>query len=112
MTVQTWMDHGDSFADQPFAGLVTRDGRQLVELAVESVFSAEPRDISMLHALFYTHAAGSFGSLINTDDGAQMYRLHGGSQLIAIRAANTARATGCGCPRRCSASSRPPRRRR
>ena len=43
----------------------------------------------MLHALFYTHAAGSFGSLINTDDGAQMYRLHGGSQLIAIRAAKT-----------------------
>jgi monoamine oxidase len=87
MTVQSWMDHGDSFAGQPFAGLVTRDGRQLVELAVESVFSAEPRDLSMLHLLFYVHAAGSFGSLVNTNDGAQMYRLHGGSQLIAIRAA-------------------------
>jgi monoamine oxidase len=87
MTVQSWMDHGDSFAGQPFAGLVTKDGRQLVELAIESVFSAEPRDISMLHALFYTHAAGSFGSLVNTDRGAQMYRLHGGSQLIALRAA-------------------------
>jgi monoamine oxidase len=68
---------------------VTRDGRQLVELAIEAVFSAEPRDISMLHALFYTHSAGSFGSLVNTRDGAQMYRLHGGSQLIAIRAAKT-----------------------
>ncbi|HVS68118.1 MAG TPA: flavin monoamine oxidase family protein [Mycobacteriales bacterium] len=89
MTVQSWMDHGDSFTGQPFAGLVTKDGRQLVELAVEAVFSAEPRDISMLHALFYTHAAGSFGSLVNTKDGAQMYRLHGGSQLIAIRAAKT-----------------------
>ncbi|HVW79419.1 MAG TPA: flavin monoamine oxidase family protein, partial [Mycobacteriales bacterium] len=87
MTVQSWMDHGDTFLGQPFAGVVTKDGRQLVELAVESVFSAEPRDISMLHALFYTHAAGSFGSLVNTKDGAQMYRLHGGSQLIAIRAA-------------------------
>ena len=87
MTVQTWMDRGDSFPDLPFAGLATKNGRQLVELAVESVFSAEPRDISMLHALFYTHAAGSFGSLINTHNGAQMYRLHGGSQLIAIRAA-------------------------
>jgi monoamine oxidase len=43
----------------------------------------------MLHLLFYTHAAGSFGSLINTDRGAQMYRLQGGSQLIAIRAAHT-----------------------
>ncbi|HWC34501.1 MAG TPA: flavin monoamine oxidase family protein [Mycobacteriales bacterium] len=89
MTVQSWMDRGDSFPGQPFAGLVTTDGRQLVELAVESVFSAEPRDISMLHALFYTHAAGSFGSLVNTHNGAQMYRLHGGSQLIAIRAARS-----------------------
>ncbi len=87
MTVQSWMDHGDRFVGQPFAGLVTKDGRQLVELAIESVFSAEPRDVSMLHALFYTHAAGSFGSLVNTHEGAQMYRLHGGSQLIAIRAA-------------------------
>jgi monoamine oxidase len=87
MTVQSWMDHGDSFTGQPFAGLVTKDGRQLVELAIEAVFSAEPRDVSMLHALFYTHSAGSFGSLVNTNDGAQMYRLHGGSQLIAIRAA-------------------------
>jgi monoamine oxidase len=67
--------------------LVTKDGRQIVELAVESVFSAEPRDVSMLHALFYVHAAGSFGSLVNTNEGAQMYRLHGGSQLIAVRAA-------------------------
>lgn len=89
MTVQSWMDHGDSFSGQPFAGLLTRDGRQLVELAIEAVFSAEPRDVSMLHALFYTHAAGSFGSLVNTNNGAQMYRLHGGSQLIAIRAAQS-----------------------
>jgi monoamine oxidase len=87
MTIHSWMDHGDTFLGQPFAGLLTKDGRQIVELAVESVFSAEPRDISMLHALFYVHAAGSFGSLVNTNNGAQMYRLHGGSQLIAIRAA-------------------------
>ena len=89
MTAQTWMDHGDSFANPPFNGLSSADGRQLVELAIESVWACEPRDLSMLHLLFYAHAAGSLGSLINTDKGAQMYRLHGGSQLIAIRAAKT-----------------------
>jgi monoamine oxidase len=89
MTVETWMNVGDSFTGQPFKGLLSPDGRQLVELAVESVFSAEPRDLSMLHVLFYVHAAGSLGSLVNTNLGAQMYRLHGGSQLIAIRAAAT-----------------------
>lgn len=89
MTAQTWMDHGDTFTNPPFSGLRSADGRQLVELAIQSVWSCEPRDLSMLHLLFYAHAAGSFGSLINTDKGAQMYRLHGGSQLIAIRAART-----------------------
>jgi monoamine oxidase len=89
MTVETWMKNGDSFSGMPFAGAKTSDGYHLLTLAVEAVFSAEPRDISMLHLLFYTHSAGSFGSLINTDKGAQMYRLHGGSQQIAIRAAHT-----------------------
>ena len=28
-----------------------------------------------MHALFYVHAAGSFGSLVNTNNSAQMYRL-------------------------------------
>lgn len=89
MTVQSWIDHGDTFAAWPFLGLHTPDGRQLVELAVQSVWSCEPRDLSMLHLLFYCHAAGSLGALLNTDQGAQMYRLHGGSQLIAIKAAAT-----------------------
>ena len=89
MTVKSWMDHGDTFLGQPFLGMLTPDGRQLFELAIQAVFSCEPRDLSMLHLLFYVHSAGSLGSLLNTDLGAQMYRLHGGTQLIAQRAAAT-----------------------
>lgn len=87
MTVQSWMDHGDAFTGWPFLGVRTPDGRQLLELTVQAVFSCEPRDLSMLHLLFYVRAAGSLGSLLNTDLGAQMYRLHGGTQLVAQRAA-------------------------
>ena len=89
MTVQSWMDHGDRFLPHPFAGIVTPDGRQLLELAVQAVFSCEPRDLSMLHLLFYVHSAGSLGSLLNTNLGAQMYRLVGGTQLVTQRAAAT-----------------------
>ncbi|MCU1602654.1 MAG: FAD-dependent oxidoreductase [Frankiales bacterium] len=107
MTVQSWMDHGDSYAAWPFKGLSTPDGRQLVELAVQSVWSAEPRDISFLHLLVYCHGAGSLGSLLNTDKGAQMYRLHGGSQLIAVKAAATLPRVKLSSPvRRISQSSR------
>ncbi len=71
MTVRSWMDHGDTFAGWPFAGVHTADGRQLLELVVQAVWSCEPRDLSLLHLLFYVHAAGPLGSLLNTDLGAQ-----------------------------------------
>ncbi len=61
--------------------------RDLVDLAIESVFAAEPRDLSLLHVLFYIRAAGSFENLINTGGGAQDSRVVGGSQEISIRMA-------------------------
>jgi len=65
----------------------------LLDLGIESVFACEPRDISLLHALFYIHSAGNesqagtFERLINTAGGAQDSRFIGGSQEISIRAA-------------------------
>jgi monoamine oxidase len=61
--------------------------RDLYDLAIASVFAAEPRDLSLLGVLFYTHSAGSFENLINTAGGAQDSRIVGGSQQIAIRLA-------------------------
>jgi monoamine oxidase len=65
----------------------------LFDLAVEAVWAAEPRDVSLLHALFYIHSAGNernvgtFERLINNQGGAQQSRFVGGSQEISIRAA-------------------------
>jgi monoamine oxidase len=59
----------------------------LVNLAVESVFAAEPRDMSLLHVLFYIASAGTLDNLVNTANGAQDSRFIGGSQLISIRVA-------------------------
>jgi monoamine oxidase len=65
----------------------------LLDLGIESVFACEPRDISLLHVLFYIHSAGNeqtpgnFERLINTAGGAQDSRFVGGSQLISIRMA-------------------------
>jgi monoamine oxidase len=65
----------------------TRTGRQLLELAVEAVWAAEPEDLSLLHMLFYIRSAGSFEMLLGTEGGAQQDRFVGGSQLIANRLA-------------------------
>jgi len=59
----------------------------LINLAVESVFAAEPRDISLLHVLFYTASAGTLDNLVDTANGAQDSRFVGGSQRISIELA-------------------------
>jgi monoamine oxidase len=65
----------------------TAGGRALIELSVQAVWAAEPSDLSLLHVLFYTHSAGGFDRLLDTDGGAQQDRFVGGSQLVSIRLA-------------------------
>ena len=68
--------------------LKTEGGRLLLEIATTSVFSFEPRDLSMLFVLFYVAAAGNeqnpgnIDRLTNTAGGAQELRFNGGSQRI------------------------------
>ena len=78
-TVETWK----------LANLQTDGARFLFDLAVEAVFAAEPRDLSLLHFLFYVHAGGGLTPLVSVTDGAQERRFVGGSQLVAQRMAAT-----------------------
>jgi monoamine oxidase len=82
-TVETWKQ----------SNLATDNGKFLLDVGIEAVFAAEPRDISLLFLLFYIAGAGNettpgtFERLINTADGAQESRFVGGSQLVSIRMA-------------------------
>jgi monoamine oxidase len=68
----------------------TAGGRFLLDVGIEAVFAAEPRDLSLLWVVFYIASAGNettpgtFERLINTAGGAQESRFVGGSQLISI----------------------------
>ena len=68
--------------------VTTENGRFLVDVAIRSVFSCEPRDVSLLFILFYIAAAGNeqnpgnLERLVNTANGAQESRFVGGSQRI------------------------------
>jgi monoamine oxidase len=66
---------------------VTSAARALLQLAVEAVWAVHPADVSLLHVLFYTRAAGCFDDLVGTEGGAQQDRLVGGSQELAVRLA-------------------------
>ena len=82
-----------TFETWKLANTLTPGARALLDLAIEAVWACEPRDVSLLHVLFYIHSAddertpGTLERLINTGGGAQESRFVGGSQLISIRAA-------------------------
>jgi monoamine oxidase len=76
-TLATWMRRN----------LATKPGRMLLELGIEAVWAAQPEEMSLLHALFYIHSAGSLERLFDTEGGAQQDRFVGGSQLVPIRMA-------------------------
>lgn len=78
-TFQSWMD----------ANLVTPGAKSLLQLAFETLFCVEPREVSLLHALSVFHAAGGLEHMISTTGGAQDSRIVGGSQLISLRMAQT-----------------------
>jgi monoamine oxidase len=82
-TLQSWIEDNS----------VTPQFRELVPAATRPIFGTEPRELSLLFVLFYIAASGNesnpgtFERNFNTRDGAQMYRFHGGSQLICKRIA-------------------------
>jgi monoamine oxidase len=65
----------------------TRKGREVLELAVGTLFGTDSAQTSLLWALSIVNAAGGFDALVDTDGGAQQDRLVGGSQLISTRLA-------------------------
>ena len=82
-TAETWIRENTA----------TPGGRFLVDIGVGALYAAEPRDVSLLHLLFYIRAAGdeqnpgNFERLLNTAGGAQEKRFVGGSQQVPLRAA-------------------------
>ncbi len=82
-TFETWMRQNLAPPNQAPGS----PANSLINLAVESVFAAEPRDLSLLHVLFYTASAGTLDNLVDTANGAQDSRFIGGSQKISIELA-------------------------
>lgn len=77
-TMQGWID----------SNLFTDSGRSLMRLAVLSLMSAEPSEVSFLFMLTYIRRGGGLDSLLSTSGGAQQDRIVGGSQAIALAMAN------------------------
>ncbi|WP_093775204.1 FAD-dependent oxidoreductase [Streptomyces sp. yr375] len=77
------------------ANAVVPSAKFLMDVACTSIFSAEPRELSLLFVLFYIAAAGNESTpgtlerLTETANGAQEQRFVGGSQQVPIKLAAT-----------------------
>lgn len=86
---EPWSSRGAADLDaQTFETWIRRNlrtptGRAYFRIACEAVFSAESRDLSLLHALFYTHSGTDLETLLSVDRGAQQDRIVGGSIRIS-----------------------------
>src|SRR3954452_7399027 len=82
-----------TLADWVNANISTAHGRAIFNVAAESIWGAEPSEMSLLYALTYVAGAGnsktpgSILTLSTTGGGAQEERFAGGSQEVAIRVA-------------------------
>lgn len=72
MTLDSWMKRQ----------MVSGTARSLFAIAAEAIWAANPGEISMLHALFYTRSGQNLDSLMNVKNGAQQDRIAGGAQGI------------------------------
>lgn len=59
----------------------------LFSVGVQAVFAATPAQLSLLHAAFYTQAAGGWSVLTDTEGGAQQDRVAGGLEHLARKLA-------------------------
>ena len=84
---------GKTFETYKNENTATDGGRFLLDVGIQAVFAAEPRDVSLLFVLFYIAAAGNestpgdFNRLLNTAGGAQESRFVGGAQTLPLRMA-------------------------
>ena len=78
-----------TFEDWIARNVATSTGREMLRLTCAAVWACEPRDVSLLHVLFYTRSAGNLEALVGTRGGAQQDRVVGGSALLATRLHDT-----------------------
>lgn len=84
---EAWNLDGQTFESWIKSQTKSKVAANYYRLITEAIFSAEARDISALHALFYFKSGGSMEQLASTPQGAQQHVVIGGTQQISERLA-------------------------
>lgn len=90
---QPWLSPNAQMWDQMSAEewiqqtMKNEKARSMFQLAFEAIFATHPKNISMLHTLFYTKSGKDFETLMNIKKGAQQDRIMGGAQSVCDKMA-------------------------
>lgn len=79
---------GVSFGQWLSSVRATASSRDLMAIMARVTWGCELDDVSMLHAARYIRAAGGLDRMLDTEDGAQQDHFPGGTQQIALAAAD------------------------
>eukprot|EP01132_Coremiostelium_polycephalum_P006642 gene6642-8218_t len=79
MSLQDWIN----------SNIYTEDAKKMIHVAITSVMSSDPEEVSLLFALSYWAGAGSVMKTLEVPNGAQQDRVLGGTQQISERLADT-----------------------
>lgn len=82
---------GQTYASWIEQNVRTRQSRALLRLATETLYAAEPEELSLLHALAYVRSAGRghLTHLARVGRGHQQEQLRGGAQSVPLAIAAT-----------------------
>ncbi len=76
-----------------------KEARVLLGAAMRGLFTSDPSEVSLLHALYLIRSAGRLERLLSVEGGYQQDQLEGGAQEMANRmAADLGEAIHTGCP--------------
>jgi len=77
----------------------TKTARALLSAAMRGLFTSDPSEVSLLHALYLIRSAGGLERLLSVEGGYQQDQFEGGAQGMANRmAAELGDAIRTGCP--------------
>lgn len=89
MTLHTWMEVQVAKLGPIEIKKVDERIRNLFRGVIHTVFSTDPKKISMLHAMFYIKSGGGLDSLINVTNGAQDSRFKLGTENLVQKLAES-----------------------
>jgi monoamine oxidase len=78
-SVGTWLDARQNVA--------TKEARALLGAAIRGLWTSDPSEVSLLHALYLIRSANGLNHLLAIEGGYQQDRVSGGAQTIADRVA-------------------------